>query len=178
MRYNSLIPKSKRRRFFLLSFLLLPFVFYGVLREVSSWRPQLLLKTGGIGDIAYSPTEPLLACTMWKGMNSEVQMWDMRNRALLWRKSAPQANHYLAFSPDGMTLADADASVVLWDAHSGKRLRALSTLTELQLFRSNQLQFAPDGKTIEIFSEGFERFDVASGQLVGKAEIARLLRYF
>jgi RNA polymerase sigma factor (sigma-70 family) len=49
----------------------------------------------------------------------------------------------VAFSPDGKTLASADGSIRLWDAATGKKLRAFAANSG-----SQSLTYSPDGKTL------------------------------
>jgi WD40 repeat protein len=117
------------------------------------------------GDVAFSPTGRTLAFIPEdRGVSSEV--WDVDNRSLIAEFPAGQG-YAIAFSPDGRTLATGgfDAFVRLWDARTGRLVRAL----EQGASGARTLEFSPDGRILAV--SGWEPvgslWDVATGVQIG-----------
>jgi WD40 repeat protein len=132
---------------------------------------------GSTGDVAFSPTEPLVAFVR-EGFLREGQeiaeIWDAtrRSRIATLQIAARDQEYFLgwaiAFSPDGRMLATPgiDGSVQLWDVRSGKLVRRLEQNVGTAVL---SLEFSPDGETLAI--SGGEPFaslwDVATGTQIG-----------
>lgn len=99
--------------------------------------------------VAYSPNGVWMASA---GSAAEVKLWDAKAGTLSKRFSAtpPVPVRALAFSPDGKTLAAADAKgsrVVLWAVESGMELPPISPKGAESV---RCLKFSPDGKVLAI----------------------------
>jgi RNA polymerase sigma factor (sigma-70 family) len=98
--------------------------------------------------LSFSPDSKLLAVG---GIGPAVRLWDVTTGEELHRPETAHTGqvHSVAFSSDGKLLATAagrgegDGTVRLWDAVTGKPLRALKHPGEAQ-----RVAFAPNGKTL------------------------------
>ena len=123
------------------------------------------------GDVAFSPTEPVLAFVHSQTGNAEI--WDLERRSRLATLRVEPGfpgeiqGWAVAFSPDGRTLATSGLGqpVHVWDVATGKLMRTLDhggagVLT---------LEFSADSRLLA--ASGFEPvaslWDVASGTQIG-----------
>jgi WD40 repeat protein/tRNA A-37 threonylcarbamoyl transferase component Bud32 len=124
-------------------------------------------------DVAFSPTEPLVAFVPTAGEGGRnAEIWDLAERS---RIATLQVNagarvgraYALAFSPDGRTLAIAgdDPLVHLWDVKSRKLIREFPQNVGGVL----TLEFSSDGQTLAIsgFDPVASLWDVATGTQLG-----------
>jgi WD40 repeat protein len=124
------------------------------------------------GDVAFSPTEPLVAFVP-EGV-AKIEIWDATGPSRVRRLQAPTKDpEYLtgwaiAFSSDGRLLATPGhhGRVHVWDVHTGKLIREI----EHNVGSSVQgLDFSPDGRMLAI--SGGEAFaslwDLATGAQIG-----------
>ena len=142
-------------------------------------------RIGGPGfvDVAFSPTEPLVAY-VYEGWaddpvdgGGDAEIWDVERRTRIARLQVDTTpgseNGYVlglavAFSPDGSTLATAgiDKLVHIWDVHTGKLVREIKQNVGNAVW---ELAFSPDGSTLAI--AGGDSFaslwDVATGAQIG-----------
>jgi WD40 repeat protein/tRNA A-37 threonylcarbamoyl transferase component Bud32 len=126
------------------------------------------------GDVAFSPTEPLVAFVVDGYLQSgggDAEIWDVTRRSLV-KKLHLDADDNLgwsvAFSPDGHTLATGgiDPLVHLWDIRTGKLVRELEQNVGNAVWA---LEFSSDGRLLAM--SGGDSFaslwDVASGAQIG-----------
>jgi len=133
---------------------------------VQLWDLATGASLGGIGDgrnagdVAFSPTEPLVAFVVDGYLQSgggDAEIWDVARRSFA-RRSLVTTLHIddadvlgwaVAFSADGRMLATSgiDPLVHLWDVRSGKLIRELEQNVGNAVWA---LEFTPDGRTLAI----------------------------
>jgi WD40 repeat protein len=123
----------------------------------------------------YSPDGKLLALSSFKWEDNRritlVKVYDPARGQLVREIESHEIGSWLAFSPDGKTLATAGqkfepfrgeferivAEVKLWDVATGKMKRLLEVKRELDYFNTfGDLAFSPDGKTLATPGVRFE----------------------
>jgi WD40 repeat protein len=126
------------------------------------------------GDVAFSPTEPLVAFVVDGYLQSgggDAEIWDVARRSLVTTLHIDDADVLgwaVAFSADGRMLATSgiDPLVHLWDVRSGKLIREFEQNVGNAVWA---LEFTPDGRTLAI--SGGDSFaslwDVATGAQIG-----------
>jgi len=124
------------------------------------------------GDVAFSPTEPLVAFV--PEAEAKIEIWEITGPSRVRTLQVPTKNpEYLtgwaiAFSSDGRMLAAPghNGRVHVWDVHTGKLLREIKHNVGTAVLG---LDFSPDGKTLAI--SGGEAFaslwDLATGTQIG-----------
>ena len=127
------------------------------------------------GDVAFSPTEPLLAFVRegWRQSGGgDTEIWDVARRsriAAIDIDSTWVLGWTIAFSPDGRLVATSgiDWLVHIWDAHTGKLVRELEQNVGNAVWA---LDFSPDSSIIVISGgDGFASlWDVATGAKIGQ----------
>ncbi len=103
-------------------------------QNVSKLKPVAVLPEQGASVVAYSPDSRRIAAGLF--VNNVVKIWDLTVGQELFTLSGhvdPRIISYLAFSPDGLSLASGaqgwDAqndSLILWDASVGSELQRFS----------------------------------------------------
>ncbi len=126
------------------------------------------------GDVAFSPTAPLVAFVRngWmQGGGGDWQVWDAERRSRVVAKELPEKwtlGWTLAFSPDGRLLGTSgiDWRVRIWDAHTAKLVRTIEQNVGNAVW---SLDFSPDSSLLAISGgDGFASlWDVATGAKVG-----------
>jgi WD40 repeat protein/tRNA A-37 threonylcarbamoyl transferase component Bud32 len=126
------------------------------------------------GDVAFSPTEPLVAFVRngWlQGGGGDWQLWDATRRSRVRGVELDEPftlGWTLAFSPDGRLLATSgiDWRVRIWDVHTGKLVRTIEQNVGNAVW---SLDFSPDSSLIAISGgDGFASlWDLATGAKVG-----------
>jgi WD40 repeat protein len=123
-----------------------------------------LLNPAEVKQIVYSPDGKRLATA---GTDA-ARLWDAGTGALLRTFSSHDGSTSVAFSPDGKRLATAgqDNTVSIWDAGSGRELRALPAQSDL-VYR---VVFSPDGRLLAtVGNDKTARiWDATSGQELRK----------
>jgi WD40 repeat protein/tRNA A-37 threonylcarbamoyl transferase component Bud32 len=126
------------------------------------------------GDVAFSPTEPLVAFVVEgheQPGGGDAEIWDAARRSLVTTLHIDDADVLgwaVAFSADGRMLATSgiDPLVHLWDVRTGKLIRELKQNVGNAVWA---LEFTPDGRTLAI--SGGDSFaslwDVATGAQIG-----------
>jgi WD40 repeat protein len=147
-----------------------------VVRSVATGSLVTSVGFGAAGDVALSPTQPLVAFAREGTLEEDqgdAEIWDVarstRIRALT--TGAEDDEYFLgwaiAFSPDGRLLASPGRGrlVNLWDVRTGKLVRAF----EHNVGTVHSLDFSPDGSLLAI--SGGDSFaslwDVAAGAQIG-----------
>jgi WD40 repeat protein len=142
--------------------------------------PMGRIAKGTIGDVAFSPTAPVVAFVRegWDASTERVgegggtvEIWDVRGRSRIAKLEIEPGlilGYGLGFSSDGHLLASGgfgDPLIHLWDVESGKLVREL----EQNVGDVMALEFSPDDKTLAIAgAEGLASlWDVASGAQIG-----------
>jgi WD40 repeat protein len=144
--------------------------------DVATGAPLGRIGAGGpSGDVAFSPTEPLLAFVRegWRqSRGGDTEIWDVARRsriAAIDIDSAWVLGWTIAFSPDGRLVATSgiDWLVHIWDAHTGKLVRELEQNVGNAVWA---LDFSPDSSIIVISGgDGFASlWDVATGAKIGQ----------
>jgi len=126
------------------------------------------------GDVAFSPTEPVLAFVRdgWRqsdGGDSEIWDVERRSRVTAMDIGSPSVLGWaIAFSPDGRLVATSgiDPLVHIWDVRTGKLVRELEQNVGNAVWA---LDFSPDSSIIVISGgDGFASlWDVATGAKIG-----------
>ena len=111
-----------------------------------TWRRDFgkVVAEGASHDIAFSPDGNYLTST---GMGLKV--WDVE-KGVIYREfqGAESTHRYVAYSPDGRSLAtDNGKSVMLWEVATGK-IRARLGMNHATSGDVNAVAFAPDGKSV------------------------------
>jgi WD40 repeat protein/tRNA A-37 threonylcarbamoyl transferase component Bud32 len=133
---------------------------------------------GAAGDVAFSPTEPLVAFaregTLEQGQGY-AEIWDVarRSRIASLQVDTVDPGYVLgwavAFSPDGRMLATAgiEQLVHLWDVRTGRLIREIEQNVGTAVLG---LEFSPDGKVLAISGGGpfASLWDVATGAQIGQ----------
>jgi WD40 repeat protein/tRNA A-37 threonylcarbamoyl transferase component Bud32 len=129
------------------------------------------------GDVAFSPTEPLVAFARegTRGANrGDAEIWSVPDGSSVgvMRPVGGGEDYFtgwaVAFSPDGRLLASPrdDGSVGIWDVHSGGLVRAITPNVGAAVLG---LDFSPDGRMLAV--SGGDSFaslwDVANGSQIG-----------
>jgi WD40 repeat protein len=123
--------------------------------DTNSGKVRDSLPTENLSSLALSPDGKVLAQAVYTLKDSRLDGIEVRRRDLSTGKAMPAlANtaiktmlNYLAFSPDGRTLAgcDYEGNIRLWDTESAK---ARATLKQEDKRRIAALAFSPDGRTL------------------------------
>lgn len=124
--------------------------------------------------VAFPPDGAALAVALRDHDESEILVWDTRAGRILhsisghWNvtdRYVTDSNVYVAFSPNGDTLASAgsdDSTVRMWDVRTGELLGRPDTSADLV----RSIAFSPDGKTLVWNGGGIIRsWDVRTGVL-------------
>lgn len=120
-----------------------------------------------VGCLAMSPDGKTLAV----GVGSRVELMDPANgRVRETLEGHTGSMNWVAFSPDGKTLASVAADVGksgirLWNTANG---RSLETLRDGGEKNYSEVAFSPDGKTLVANGPGIQLWDLASGKLTRK----------
>ncbi len=127
------------------------------------------------GDVAFSPTEPLVAFIVDGYLQSgggDAEIWDVARRSLVTTLHRDDNADFLgwavAFSPDGSMLATGgdDPLVHLWDVRTGKLVRELEQNVGNAVWA---IEFSRDGRILAI--SGGDSFaslwDVVTGAQIG-----------
>lgn len=124
------------------------------------------------GDVAFSPTEPLVAFV--PEAVAKIEIWDAAEQSRVKTLQVPTKDpEYLtgwaiAFSSDGRMLATPghNGRVHVWDVHTGKLIREIEHNVGTAVLG---LDFSPDGSTLAI--SGGEAFaslwDLETGTQIG-----------
>ena len=128
----------------------------------------------GAGDVAFSPTEPLVAFIRdgWRqGGGGDWEIWDVARDSRIAEREIVDENILgwaIAFSSDGRLLATSgiDPVVHIWDVRTGKLVRKLEQNVGNAVWA---LDFSPDSSVIAISGgDGFASlWDVATGAKIG-----------
>jgi WD40 repeat protein len=97
------------------------------------------------GNIAISPTEPLLASA---SRGDFINLWNWQTRQTAGRLRGPRSFHSVAFSPDGRRLVSGSRSkgaLMLWDVSTRQEIARFGTGVWPIL---DSVQFSPDGNII------------------------------
>jgi formylglycine-generating enzyme required for sulfatase activity/WD40 repeat protein len=112
---------------------------------VRSWTIETASHRGAVQSLAYSPDGSMLATGSYDG---SVRLWDAAagklTRILVGHNDWVQV---VAWSPDGKLLASGNLAprhqVCVWDAHTGTRLRRMSS-------SSRSIAWSPDGRELAL----------------------------
>jgi WD40 repeat protein len=117
-----------------------------IFMRVRGARPRTLdIQMGFISSIVFSPDAQMLAIS---GSDGRAELWDTSHVRWLRTFQSYQNSDWVAFSPDGHTLATWGASsgslVVLWDVPTGSQIRLLSD----KAASLGAAAFSPDGRLL------------------------------
>lgn len=139
-------------------------------------------RLSGFYCLAFSPDGARLACGGWPG---RILLWDMdpargENRGGILRPVVTLDAHEdgvaaIAFTPDGRHLISTggDRKVLLWDVHSGKMVRQITTLSESP---AKRMALSPDGTVLAVgrYLDGLI-LSARTGQTLWKSDAPGLL---
>jgi WD40 repeat protein len=150
-------------------------------------NPSLITRPSArfVGQVAFSPDGKTLAWTSEGDGEGRVIVWDLVNhrqrlligpRASERDRGAVSTYTFLAFSPDGRTLATAtrstgvpDSRIILWNAETGQSRQILRGHTDAL----SALDYSPDGNTLASASRDrtVKLWDVATGRTLATLSI-------
>ena len=145
--------------------------------RVHSERSRTLgVQIGFISSLAFGPDGSLLAIS---GSDGRVELWDTARGQWLRTFTSYHNSDWVAFSPDGHTLATWGSSsghlVVLWDAPSGNQTRVLGDdATSL-----GEAAFSPDGRLLatDAYSLGIDDGELRLWDAASGSELRRFPGY-
>ncbi len=121
--------------------------YEAILWDLETRRIRRRIRHEGVACVAFSPREAILA-TASLGFSDNLKLWNSDTGQPLPRFTGRpvQENCYLAFSPDGRTLASGSygGAVRLWDVTTGRNLAVLLGHTTLV----STVAFSRDGRTL------------------------------
>jgi WD40 repeat protein len=122
--------------------------------DVANGKAQASLADASTSALAFSSDGKVLAWSTYVIKDKQIAAIEIRRRDLAQEQDLPALAHtvskapvnFLAFSPDGRTLAGADyqGNIILWDTASGK----VRTIKQQDGRRVTTLAFSPDGKML------------------------------
>lgn len=135
--------------------------------------------------VVFSPDSKMLA-TASQDETLRLWLWDVTTGSTLWELGGNQDVEFVAFSPDGKTLALASrGGITLWDTATRSQQQILNLDRETNYFL--RLAFSPDGKSLASASWGaiqlwenrqwsFEK-DQGCGKFLTFPPVAKTLAY-
>ena len=96
---------------------------------------------GGIDKVIFSPSGDMLVSS---SRDAPIELWDISTGEHLKSITPQQTTHFIAFSPDGGTLASShQGEINLWDIETGERTKTFTGHTDYVFY---PIVFSPDGK--------------------------------
>ena len=142
--------------------------------EIAPGKLDTFTSDVGWGDLAISPTEPIVACSD----EARIVLFgtDGKKRGTLTARKKPEGIAAIAFSANGKLIAAATGhmnsertSIEIWST-AGDHVRAIEH-NALE-FGRKAITFTPDGKQLLTFNEGaLETWAVASGKLLDQQRV-------